>query len=345
MNIFTLPKKILIVRPKYGLCNQLLSISKGITFALISNRDIYFDNFQVDYKDENNIMPFYEVIDIEYLQKKINDKNLNIKIYKKIDNKEEWIKPITYSDKNISYIKDFTSILLNENNNMQFYLDIDNPISSDFPPGYDDLIEYINLNIQFHGKFIYIAKNIKKKLNLRNYNCVHLRLEDDALNFLKNYQEKIDNIKNIDALTIDTNRFSIENINKICIEKYLNLFDILKKDGKQIYICSSLGVNNNINNEFYKEIKKKYNLIDKNDIILNFENCFIEIFPSNQNNLNENLDLNIRELFGIIDFIIAKEGNTFTGCDWSSFSIYLDKHYKHYNKFTYLLDIFKSIYT
>ena len=34
--------KYLIIRPKYGLCNQIYSISKGIIFGIISNRDIIF---------------------------------------------------------------------------------------------------------------------------------------------------------------------------------------------------------------------------------------------------------------------------------------------------------------
>jgi hypothetical protein len=41
-------KKFLIIRPKYGLCNQLLSISKGIIFGIISNRDVIYSNFQLD---------------------------------------------------------------------------------------------------------------------------------------------------------------------------------------------------------------------------------------------------------------------------------------------------------
>ena len=56
-------KKILIIRPKYGLCNQLKSISKGIIFAIISKRDIFFDKFQLDFRDENNSCNFNDIID------------------------------------------------------------------------------------------------------------------------------------------------------------------------------------------------------------------------------------------------------------------------------------------
>ena len=60
--------RYLIVRPKYGLCNQLFSISKGIIFGLISDRDVIFNSFQLDYKNDNNTCDFHDVIDIIHLQ-------------------------------------------------------------------------------------------------------------------------------------------------------------------------------------------------------------------------------------------------------------------------------------
>ena len=61
-------KKFLIIRPKYGLCNQLYSISKGIILGIISNRDIIFNGFQLDYRNAENICNFNEIIDINNLQ-------------------------------------------------------------------------------------------------------------------------------------------------------------------------------------------------------------------------------------------------------------------------------------
>jgi hypothetical protein len=73
-------KKKLIIKPRYGLCNQLLSISKGIIFGIISDRDIIFNGFQIDYRDENNLCEFNSIIDIDYLQQLMIDQNINIKI-------------------------------------------------------------------------------------------------------------------------------------------------------------------------------------------------------------------------------------------------------------------------
>jgi len=76
-----------------------------------------------------------------------------------------------------------------------------------------------------------------------------------------------------------------------------------------IYASTSLGLNDNINNDFYEEIKKKYNLIDKSDLIKDFK------------------DNNYREILAIIDIIIAKDSELFIGTDWSSFSCNI--HHTH----------------
>ena len=305
-------KKILIVRPKYGLCNQLKSISKGIIFAMLTNRDIFFDKFQLDFRDENNSCDFKEIIDIKHLQKIISKINLNIKIYESFLDKEskKWKKIITHSEENISMIKDFIPLLeINENKN-EFYLDIDNPISSNIPFEYENLFEYLDLNLKFTDKYINIANNIKTKLNLNNYASIHLRLEDDALNFINDIDKSV----------------SISIINDVYKNKYLDALGKALCTGKSIYVCTSLGLDNNINNEFYSEIKKKYNLIDKNNLI-NVDN----------NNITK---CDCREIYGILDFIIAKDASYFIGCDWSSFSLYLEKYHIKNKTPSQLIDIY-----
>lgn len=299
--------KYLIIRPKYGLCNQLMSISKGIIFSLISKRDLIYCGFQLDYRNENNICKFDEIIDINNLQNIINSLNLNIKIYS--NNVVESVKIKTFSDETISYIKNFIPLLNNDENKNEIYLDIDNPISANIPEEYEKIFTSINVNIKFTEKYIDLANNIKKKLNLNNYSSIHLRLEDDAIRFMKE-KNKI---------------LNLEEINKICIDKYLNELDYLKDINNNIYICTSLCINDNVNNELYKELKIKYNLLDKNDFI----NC---------ENIGE-----FREIFGIIDYIIAKDSIYFIGADWSSFSIYIYEHHKMHDKAVKLLDIYKTI--
>jgi hypothetical protein len=297
-------QQFLIIHPKYGLCNQLLAISKSIIFGLITKRDIIFRSFQMDYRDINNICEFHDIIDIDFLEQIIK----NIKIY---SNKNcNGIKIKTNTEIEISMIKNFLPLLLLENNKNEQYLDIENPISGEIPYQYYNLFKYININIKFTDKYINIANNIKKSINLSDYICVHLRLEDDALNFMK-----LQTTKNLD----------INYINNIYKTKYINELDILinQYPNKQIFICTSLEIDSNINNSFYKEIKQKYNLIDKNNFI---------------DKLTQ-----YREIYGIIDYIIAKDANIFIGADWSSFSINLYDYFINLNKTSRLIDIWKTV--
>jgi len=301
--------KYLVVTPKYGLCNQLMSISKGIILGIITNRNIIFKNFQLDYRNDENRCNFDEIIDIEYLKNILIKNNIDINIDSaNIDCK----KVITYTDTNISYIRDFIPILMYESNINEIYLDIENPISYILPNEYIELYNNINVNIKFHDKYIEIANTIKNNLNLINYSVIHLRLEDDSINFLNN----------------NTNSKSFDEINNIYIQKYIDEIERIKNNNinNSIYICTSLITDNNINNNIYNELKKKYNLTDKNDCIKLIDN-------------NEKC----REIYAIIDFIIAKDGIYFVGSDWSSYSIYIYSYYKYSNKACLLIDIWNNI--
>lgn len=302
-------KKYLIIRPKYGLCNQLLSISKGIIFSHITNRDLIFAGFQIDYRDENNICDFDSIIDINHLQNIVNMLNFNLKIYSNQNVNSQKIKIV--STEKISYIKNFTHYLFHRDNVNIEYLDVDNPISAEIPDKYEMIFKNININIKFIHKYIELANDIKKKLKLNNYICIHLRLEDDAIHFMKQNNTKIDE----------------SFINEIYKEKYLDELNYLndKKISYNIYICTSLFINNNINNSFYQDIKKKYNLLDKNDFIN-----------------NEDLG-KYREIYGIIDYIIAKESIYFIGADWSSFSIYINDHHVNNNIASKLINIYETV--
>jgi hypothetical protein len=307
-----LNKKYLIIRPKYGLCNQLLAISKGIIFGIISSRDIFFSGFQMDYRDENNICEFHDVIDINHLQEKLIEKNIFVKIFS--DKNITGIKIKTYTQEVNSKIINFIDYLFYDENIKIDLLDIDNPISSNIPNKYINLINYINLNIKFTKKYIKSANNIKNILNLENYYTIHIRLEDDAINHIK-------------VSTINK-KDDFEYINNICKDMYISELNNLIQnniDNKKIYVCTSLGYEENENNIFYKEIKEKYNLIDKNDIIKSTKNLIEKV--------------KYREIYGIIDFIIAQDSILFTGVDWSSFSLYLYNNHIYSNKYTTLINI------
>jgi hypothetical protein len=301
-------KKYLVVRPKYGLCNQLYSISKGIIYGLISNRDVIFSGFQIDYRDENNLWDFESIIDINDLQNKLNKLNLNIKITSDLNIKCKKIK--TFTDEKISDIKNFIDLLYHEDNINEEFLDIDNPISSCIGNNYNYLYKYLNVNIKFVDKYIDLALEIKNNLNLNDYICIHLRLEDDSINFMKNHNTKL----------------SFDDLNSIYKKKYCDELEYLTtlNNNKSIYICTSLILDKNFNNNFYKIIKEKYNLVDKNSFI-------------------EKSEINCREIYGIVDYIIAKDSLYFIGCDWSSFSYYIIQNHI-YNKKNYkLINIYETI--
>jgi hypothetical protein len=308
-------KKFLIINPKNGLCNQLSSISIGVILGMISNRNVIFTSFQLDYKNSDNNCNFDTIIDIIHLQNILNKLNCNVKILtntinekKNTEVKNNYIKINIPTNEDIANIKDFIPYLLDKKNDLIKYLDIGCPISTIIPNEYHNILNSININIKFTNNYIKIANNIKNTLKLNNYFCVHLRLEDDSINFMKELNPKL----------------SFDNINNIYKNKYIEEFETLKNFNNKIYVCTSLGINNNINNTYYLELKKKYNIIDKNDIIkISNNNC--------------------REIYGIIDFIIAQDSLYFIGSDWSSFSIYLYNSHKHRNKNAKLINIWNTL--
>jgi hypothetical protein len=301
-------EKFLIVTPKYGLCNQILTISKGIIFAIITKRNIIFNSFQMDFKNEDNICNFEDVIDTNVLKNILKEKNININIYNNniIPDKDLIKKIYTGSNEHISKFTDFTdfvNLLFIPINHNEIYLDIENPISVSIPNEYFELCNYFNLNIKFVNKYREISNIIKEKINLKNYISVHLRLEDDSIHYLR---------KNLDFNTV----------NELYKKMYINELDTIYKLNKQIYVSTSLGMFDNFNNNFYKEIKEKYNLLDKNDIV-ELSDC--------------------REIFAIIDYIISIDSDQFIGSDWSSFSLLINnKHIKN-NKPSKLIDIYKTL--
>jgi len=103
--------KYIVITPKYGLCNQLLCISKGIIIGIITNRNVIFKSFQLDFRDDNNTCDFHDIIDMEHLKRIIYNKNIHIYSLK-IDCK----KIITNTNQDLSYITDFIPLLLYQSN-------------------------------------------------------------------------------------------------------------------------------------------------------------------------------------------------------------------------------------
>ena len=320
--------KIFVLEPRSGLCNQLNCIAIGLVIGLIYERKIYFHKFQLDYMDMNNLIDFESIINIDHLNKILKEYKINTSIIKNNELKKykiniteiDEIEILNTNNELIYNIKNiFPHINSNKLNNLnKQLLNLQNPINTIIPETYKNFYNYIRLNIKFNQKYIDIAYKIIDNFELTNFCCIHLRLEDDAIEYVRNNND-------------------FDYINDIYKQIYIQELEILKKSDVKIYVCTSLGLFENKNNLFYKIIKKQYNLIDKNDILKNLEK-----------NLNLDLDfseiLQQREICGIIDYLIALKSDYFVGCDWSSFSLLIKDNHEFNKKSFNLLKIWDTIY-
>ena len=310
----SLLNKILIIRPIHGLCNQINSLVKGILLAYHTNRNLYIDQFQIDCNHIEKRNSIDQIYDLEKLQTIIDFFKLDVKILEEINIKDNSI----IKKLNIQHENDYNNIIIEnymKNNENELILDIEN-LSLFFDikkHNLEEIYEQLRINLPFHNKYVELSEKIKETFHLQNYVCVHLRLEDDCFDYMKK-------CLNDQAIT----KNDIINIYKSVYEKEL---EELRKYKVKIYICTSLGIYSNQLNSYYKKLKNKYNLIDKNDLI---------------NSFSLNAKIKCRELYGIIDFLIAKNANYFIGCEWSSFSILISKASQFYNKNSKLLDLWQA---
>ena len=308
-------KNLFILEPRSGLCNQLNCIAIGIILGITYERNIYFNGFQVDYLNEYVLSNFNNIIDIDHLNKIIKENNLNNIILKNINKNINDIEVLNIDNELINNTKNIFKYLALPDNLNKSILNIKNPISTFIPDELINFYNYIKLNIKFNDKYIKIADQIIEKYKLYDFCCIHLRMEDDAIEFTEKKLNKFD--KNL--------------VNDIYKQTYISEIETIKKLDVKIYVCTSLGLSDNINNLFYKIIKKQYDLIDKNDFIKD-----VKLYDENFNH---------RELYGIIDYLVALKSLYFIGCDWSSFSIAIKNHHQFYKKDYNLLNIWKSAST
>lgn len=298
-----------IITPRLGLCNQLQTIIKGILLAIKFNRNLYIDKFQIDLST-GKLEDIDNILDIDYINKYLtNEIKTNIKIINNIEinkNYDSYYLPnVDYSYiSNISYLNDI--IELNNNMNIIFLgnivsLNIDQSFNFKYNDYSNNNLYYlISYNIRFHHKFYEIKDFIKKELNLYDFHCIHLRIEDDAL---KHFAHCFN--------------LSIDEYNKKLITFYEeNIKNLTEKnENKKIYLCSGiLEFDNTINLSFYENLKNNNKLlVDKKNISL------------------DKYYLNNRELIAIIDLLISYESDNFIGCGISSFSQVINTHHTYKN--------------
>jgi len=281
-----------IVSPRLGLCNQLQSIVKGFLLANKYNRSIYIDGFQIDL-GSNVVCHINQILDIDGMNNLYLNHNLNIKIINSIN--PQIIEQIeTHKLKELNYDNLQNMLCINniiENNVDKNIIYIGNPVMlsilESFDLNYDDYsnLYYFLLNNLIYTKQFYTMKdNIKNTLQLSNYTCIHLRIEDDAIQHFSYCYN-----------------LSIDDYNKKLLDFYRNKISI---EDKKIYICSGILENeSNLNYNFYNE------LCNDNNKICDKKNLEIDTYIKNN-----------RELIAIVDLLIAYDSDYFVGSWISSFS-------------------------
>ena len=297
-------EKMFIVSPRIGLCNQLQTIVKGILLGIKYNRNIYIDNFQIDLSSGRtcNIEQILDIPKINiFLQSKTQIRILNNIDKNIINNLNNYVLPnVDYNSiPNMSYIND--CIDLNEHMNIIYLgnivsLNVKQSFDYDYNDYSDNNLYYlIMINLSFNEIFYKMKDHLKTELKLTNYNCIHLRIEDDALEHFAHCY-----------------KLSVNDYNK----KLLNFYD------EQIKICNKnktyvssgmLQFHNKTNFNYYNNLIKNTTCCDKRNITL------------------DKHYLNNRELIAIVDLLIAYDSDYFVGCWISSFSQLISNYFK-YNK-------------
>lgn len=299
-----------IISPRYGLCNQLKAIINGILLSIKYNRNLYIDKFQAHFKNDN-LVDINNILDIKeinnFLEHKIKTpiriiKTINPNITSNLDN---------FKLPNINYnnVADLSCI----NGNIESNLDMEiiylgNIISLDIQLSFgylwDDYSDkniyyFIMHNIKFNQIFYRLKDYIKQELKLTNFNCIHLRIEDDAINFFSACYG-----------------LPIEKYNEKLIAFYENNINMLSQTQNNIYVCSGmLEFDNKINLHYYN------GLIENNRLLCDKKNIKLDDHY-----------LHNRELIAIIDLLIAYDSDFFVGSFISSFSQVIKCHHTYNNK-------------
>ncbi len=310
-------RKFFIATPKSGLCNQLIAINKAIILGHIYQRDVCFIGFQLDYNNDKNRVPFDKIINIQRLQEIIFEIGLDVFIWSKLpfSIEEKDIYKLKLKDnKPIAYETNLMEILELDEMKEKESIFIDNPVSTTLPESYKKFLDQLDIHIPFHPKIVEISDYIKKTLNLNDYFCIHLRLEDDAIKYM-----------------VEKTGLSFDEINANHIHQYI--VKIIRMNffvDKKIYVCTGLSLSNNTNNDFYDKIKNNYNMVDKKDFIKEIDSKLFQNITSK------------REFYAIIDLIIARDSTNFIGCDWSSFTYYVLLKHLEEKKYSYALKLYQT---
>jgi hypothetical protein len=97
-------RKIFILKPRGNISDILISISKGIIFSIIFNRNIFIYGYEIH---NNILLNMHNIIDINKIQLYLNELNINLLILNNIDNVNTIIN-YEYTNENV---KDFYKLM------------------------------------------------------------------------------------------------------------------------------------------------------------------------------------------------------------------------------------------
>jgi len=289
-----------------GLFNQLNILVNSIILAHYAGRDVAVNWFYPNYRSRTQY-PIEKVIDIPELNSRIREYGLEPYVGTLKNTKQIQSSRLSGGFYNCNELEIFkvhqeqpsSSIRLECGDSAIFYRNVD--------PFLSDLYFSLIAHIPFTDHIKQTVHQIKCSFNLNNYHAVHLRLEDDMLNF-----KQIREPNNINFVSKTHNT-------------YLETMRLLFNTNDQIFIATDLGKNAHKCNWILDEIKNLYpNAITSE----NWRDSHPD-FPTG------------REFDAIVDYLLCQGAESFIGFGSSTFSDTL-LNYFEYQKKTHL-DINKFI--
>jgi hypothetical protein len=284
----------------WGLFNQLISFTNSIIIANQANRHIYDPRVLVNYNSFESI-PISSVIDIDGLNQVLKSLNIHTRIvnHNKIIN---WTKSLNYDGTTL--ISNHLPIICNNISSQNTkYLNTGNMFNLTLQKSeYISNIErQIFCSLPFTPRFYEILNYCKEHFLTDNYSVVHLRLEDDWINFSKHD-------KNFTQHSEDL------------FGRYLDKMNETFESDDKIYLATHLLKSSNVNNSMVDRIKDRYkNLVP----MISWRDVF---------------DMPVgREIDALVDYIICINANKFIGTVGSTFSAVICQVLSHKQKvFTYI---------
>ena len=275
-----------------GLFNQLINLINGLIIGHLTQRVIYHPRFLPNYNSLDSI-PLEEILDLVHLNQLLSSLNLNTSIeFNKTVDEKEWViskyynkltNPLTTNS-----LDEICSKLFQEDSP---YLNIGSVFGL---LSTNDLEDVLFGQIRFLPKYYEVLNHCLTYFNSK-YNTIHLRLEDDWINFIS-----------------ESSRISFEDYTQKLFNDYLLSMEKIFSPNDTIFLATHLLKSNNRNNHLIDRIRITYpNLVYS----IPWRDNFPDFLPG-------------REIDAIIDYLIGINGERFIGLYFSTYSRIIGRIYR-----------------